>query len=135
MWGNLGDAYHFQGTQEQVAEVAYKRAIGLGEARLEVNPDDSMVISDIALYYSRIGNVEKARELDEKANGQGAGIMYVHYNSALIHVQFGEVDEAFVALERAVELSYERELLRRDPALKGLQDDERFRRLLANNSS
>jgi TolB-like protein/tetratricopeptide (TPR) repeat protein len=36
MWGNLGDAYHFQGTQEQVAEVAYRRAIGLGEAHLEV---------------------------------------------------------------------------------------------------
>ncbi len=135
MWGNLGDAYHFQGTQEQVAEVAYKRAIGLGEARLEVNPDDSMVISDIALYYSRIGNVEKAREFDEKANNRGAGIMYVHYNSALIHVQFGEVDQALAALERAVELSYERELLRIDPALKGLQGDERFRQLVSNNSS
>ena len=135
MWGNLGDAYHFQGTQEQVAEVAYRRAIGLGEAHLEVNPDDSMVMSDVALYYSRIGNVEKARELDEKANSRGPGIMYVHYNSALIHVQFGEVDEALTALERAVELNYERELLRLDPALKGLQDDERFRQLVSNNSS
>ena len=61
--------------------------------------------------------------------------MYVHYNSALIHVQFEVVHEAFAALERAVELSYERELLRRDPALKGLQDDERFRQLVSNNSS
>ena len=135
MWGNLGDAYHFQGTQEQVAEVAYRRAIGLGEAHLEVNPDDSMVMSDVALYHSRVGNVEKARELDEKANSRGPGIMYVHYNSALIHVQFGEVDEALTALERAVELNYERELLRLDPALKGLQDDERFRQLVSNNSS
>ena len=135
MWGNLGDAYHFQGAQEQVAEVAYRRAIGLGEAHLEVNPEDSMVISDIALYHSRIGNVEKARELDEKANSRGPGIMYVHYNSALIHVQFGEVDEALAALGRAVELSYERELLRVDPALKGLQDDERFRQLVSNNGS
>ena len=135
MWGNLGDAYHFQGTQEQVAEVAYRRAIGLGEGRLEVNPGDSMVVSDVALYYSRIGNVEKARELDEKANSQGPDIMYVHYNSALIHVQFGEVDEALSALERAVELNYERELLQLDPALQSLKDDARFKQLVANNST
>ncbi len=135
MWGNLGDAYYFQGTQLQVANVAYKRAIGLAEAQLEVNPDESMVISDVALYYSRIGNVDKAREFDEKANSRGPNIMYVHYNSALIHVQFGEVDEALSALERAVELSYERELLRLDPALKGLKDDARFRRLVSNNNS
>jgi TolB-like protein/tetratricopeptide (TPR) repeat protein len=135
MWGNLGDAYHFQGLQEQVAEVAYKRAVGLGEARLEVNPGDSVVMSDIALYYSRIGNVDKAHDLVEQAKSRGPDIMYVHYNSALIHLELGEVDEALAALERAVELSYERELLRRDPALKGLQDDERFRQLVANNNS
>ena len=133
MWGNLADAYHFQGTQEQVAEVAYKRAIGLGEARLEVNPGDAVVMSDVALYYSRIGNVEKARELDEKANSRGQDTMYLHYNSALIHVQLGELDEALADLERAVELSYERELLRADPAFEQLKDDERFKQLVANN--
>ena len=135
MWGNLGDAYHFQGTQEQVAEVAYKRAIDLGEARLEVNPDDLMVISDVALYYSRIGNVDKARELQEKANSQGPDVTYVHYNSALIHMQFGEVDEALAALERAVALNYERQLLRADPAFAALQDDARFMQLVSNKNS
>ena len=135
MWGNLGDAYHFQGSQEQVAEVAYKRAIDLGEARLEVNPDDLMVISDVALYYSRIGNVDKARELHEKANSQGPDITYVHYNSALIHMQFGEADEALAALERAVELNYERQLLRADPAFAALQDEARFTQLVSNNNA
>lgn len=135
MWGNLGDAYYFQGDQGQVAEVAYKRAIELGESRLEVNEDETMIISDVALYYSRIGDAEKARELDAKANSQGPGIMYVHYNSALIHVQSGEVEEALAALERAVELEYERELLRADPALEGLRDNERFRKLVSNKRS
>ena len=59
----------------------------------------------------------------------------MHYNSALIHVQFGDVDKALEALERAVELDYERQLLRADPALEGLRDDERFRQLVANNRS
>jgi TolB-like protein/tetratricopeptide (TPR) repeat protein len=135
MWGNLADAYFFQGDQKQVAEVAYKRAIELGESRLEVNDAEVEVISDIALYYSRVGNTEKARELDAKAKTLGPGIMYVHYNSALIHIQSGDTDAAMAALERAVELSYERELLRADPALEALQHDERFRQLVSNKSS
>ena len=135
MWGNLGDAYFFQGDQKQVAEVAYQRAIELGEGQLRVNDDAVQVISDIALYYARVGNIGKARELDAKANSQGPGMMYVHYNSALIHAQLGDVDEALAALERAVDLNYERELLRLDPAFEGLKDDERFRRLVANNRS
>ena len=135
MWGNLGDAYHFQGTQEQVAEVAYKRAIGLGEAHLEVNPEDSIVISNIALYYARVGNVEKALELDARAHSQGDNIMYVHYNSALIHAQLGDKEQALVSIKRALELNYERELLRIDPAFEGLRQDERFRQLVTHNSS
>jgi TolB-like protein/tetratricopeptide (TPR) repeat protein len=135
MWGNLGDAYHFQGDQAQVAEVAYKRAIELGESLLEVNDADVQVISDVALYYSRIGDTSMAHELNARATSQGPGIMYVHYNSALIHVQSGELDKALAALERAVELNYERELLQKDPALESLRDNERFRQLVSNNRS
>ena len=135
MWGNLGDAYYFQGDQQQVAEGSYKRAIELGESQLRINEDEVQVISDMALYYSRIGDADKARELDGKANSRGPGVMYVHYNSALIHVQLGEVDEALAALERAVGLNYERELLRVDPAFEGLRDDERFQELVSNNRS
>ena len=135
VWGNLGDAYHFQGDQKQVAEVAYKRAVDLGEGQIAVNEEDAQAISDVALYYSRIGNADKARELDAKATSQAPGTMYVHYNSALIHVELGETDEALAALERAVELNYERELLRVDPALERLKGDARFKQLVANNSS
>ena len=133
MWGNLGDAYYFQGDQKQVAEVAYRRAIELGESLLKVNDDEVQVISDIALYYSRIGETARARELDTKAIERGAGIMYVHYNSALIHVQFGEVEKAISSLERAVELNYELELLRLDPAFGGLKGNKRFETLVSNN--
>jgi hypothetical protein len=37
------------------------------------------------------------------------------------------------ALERAVELEYQRELLARDPVLASLSEDERFIRLLSGN--
>jgi tetratricopeptide (TPR) repeat protein len=135
VWGNLADAYYFDGGQEQVADVAYRRAIDLAEQSLEVNAEEFLVMSEIALYYSRIGNTEKAKEFIVKAQSQGGGIMYVHYNTALMHVQLGNTDEAIASLERAVELNYQPELLTVDPALAGLRKDERFRRLLAKNNS
>jgi hypothetical protein len=60
--------------------------------------------------------------------------MYMHYNSALIHAQFGDTDAAIAALKRAVELNYQRELLSVDPAFEEFRSDERFRRLVSNSS-
>ena len=135
VWGNLADAYFFQGNQKQVADVAYKRAIDLAEKLLSINASESLVMSDIALYYSRIGDAAKARELEARINAQGEDAMYMYYNSALIHAQFGETDAALAALERAIELNYQRELLSVDPAFEDFRNDERFRRLLSDKRS
>jgi TolB-like protein/Flp pilus assembly protein TadD len=133
MWGNLADAYFFQGNQKQVADVAYKRAIELAEKMLAINAD-GLVMSDVALYYSRIGDAAKAREIEARVDAQGEDAMYMHYNSALIHAQFGDTDAAIAALKRAVELNYQRELLSVDPAFEEFRSDERFRRLVSNSS-
>jgi TolB-like protein/tetratricopeptide (TPR) repeat protein len=135
VWGNLADAYYFGGAQQQVSQVAYKRAIDLAEKLLEINADASLVISHIALYYSRIGDDEKARELEARVNAEGEDAMYVHYNSALVHAQFGETDAAIAALEQAVEHNYHRKLISVDPAFEALRKDERFVQLVGNNKS
>ena len=63
----------------------------------------------------------------------GPDNMYIYYNAALIHAHMGQRDDALVALERAVELDYQKELLPVDPGLMSLHEDERFRRLTASN--
>ena len=59
--------------------------------------------------------------------------MYVHYYSALIHAHLGENDEALLALERAVDLEYQTDLLLIDPGLRGLVDEEKFKTLVSTN--
>lgn len=130
VWGNLADAYHFLDGFGQVAEVTYKRAIALAEAKLEVNPSDIETLSYVAYYNSRIGERDAALDKDAVAREKGPDMMYVHYNSALIHAQFGDAGRALDALERAVALGYQRELLELEPAFANLADDERFRRLV-----
>jgi TolB-like protein/Flp pilus assembly protein TadD len=123
MWGNLADAYSFTEDKKSVADVAYRRAIELGEQLLAINGNDTEALSDVAYYYSRVGNRKKAKEMDAKARSQAPDGMYVYYNSALIHAGLGETDDALTALERTVELEYQRDLLPRDPVIAELRKE------------
>lgn len=130
VWGNLADAYYFGDKFSQVADVTYKRARQLAEGQLEVNPNDGEAISFIAYYSARLGEREKALELDKIAHERAPDTMYVYYNSALIHAQFDQTEDALDALERAVELEYQRDLLSLDPAFENLRNEERFKQLV-----
>lgn len=134
LWGNLGDAYSFTADKKSVAEIVYKRAIDLGQQILEINANDVDVISDLAYYYSRVGNRERALALDAQARSEAPDNMYVYYNSALINAGFARTDEALSALERAIELGYQRDLLSSDPVLASIQEEGRFKRLVSHDN-
>ena len=87
VWGNLADAYYFGEKFKQVADVTYKRALELAERQLSVNPNDAEAMSSVAYYNSRLGNRNRAMELDALAREKAPGAMYVYYNSALIHAR------------------------------------------------
>lgn len=130
VWGNLADAYYFGEKFNQVADVTYKRALELAERQLSVNPNDAEAMSSAAYYNSRLGNHDKAMELDAIARDKAPDTMYVYYNSALIYAKIGDADTTLSALERAVELDYQRDLLPLDPAFEGLREEERFKQLV-----
>lgn len=130
VWGNLADAYYFGENFKQVAGVTYKRARELAEGALEVNPNDAEALSSVAYYEARLGNRDRAFEMDALAREKAPNTMYVYYNSALVHAQFSATAGALDALERAVELDYQQDLLPLDPAFESLRDEERFKQLV-----
>ena len=130
VWGNLADAYHFGEKFNQVADVTYRRALNLAEQQLGVNPGDAEAMSFIAYYSARLGNREESMRLDALAREKAPDAMYVYYNSALVHAEFGETDDALDALERAVALDYQTGLLSLDPAFERLREEDRFKRLV-----
>jgi tetratricopeptide (TPR) repeat protein len=119
---------------EQVAKIVYGEAIKFAEERLNVNAADVEALSSIAYYYSKIGQSEKAIKMNASALANSPDDMYVNYNAALIYAQLGDRDRALVALERAVELDYQPELLSTDPGFSSLREEERFQRLVAKNN-
>lgn len=130
VWGNLADAYYFGDKYAPVAGVTYKRALALVEQQLSVNPDDTEALSFAAYFNARLGNREKALEYEALAREKTSDNLYVYYNTALVHAQFGQTDEALDALERAVALDYQVDLLPLDPAFEGLREEPRFKRLI-----
>ena len=132
-WGNLGDAYFYTDVLKDAARVSYERAIELGQQELEVNPNEIDAMSSLAYYYVRVDQIDKSRELNQAALAAAPDNMYVHYNSALIHAQLDERTEALRALERAVELEYQTDLLLLDPGFKGIKAEERFQKLVSQN--
>ncbi len=132
-WGNLADAYYYSDGLKSAAEVVYKKAIEIGEERLKVNPSDMKTVGDVAYYYARIGYEAKAREMSAAAMAAAPDHMYVHYYGALLYAHFGDVEQALNALERAVELDYQREMLKIDPGLKPLWEEARFKRLVTKS--
>ena len=132
VWSNLADAYYFGDKFAQVAGVTYKRALALVEQQLEVNPDDAEALSMAAHCNARLGNRDKALEYDMRAREKASDNMYVYYNSALVHAQFGQTNEALEALERAVALDYQVDLLPLDPAFVDLREEPRFKQLITN---
>ena len=133
LWGNLADSYFYTDALRDEARVAYGRAIEICEQELAINPNDTGTMSNLAYYYSRVGQIDKSRALNRGALAAAPGNMYVHYYSALIHAHLGETADALLALERAVELEYQADLLLIDPGLSGLVDEERFKTLISRN--
>jgi len=130
--GNLADAYYFSDDMKPVANVAYKRAIAFAEARLKVNQHDTDAVTGAAYYYARIGEQSKAEQLNRKALAAAPDNMYVQYNSALINTQFGDDQAAMSALEKAVQLEYQPDLLPADPGFASLRENPRFMQLVSD---
>ncbi len=91
--------------------------------------------ADIAYFYAKIGQEAKAREMIAAAMAAAPDQMYVHYYGALLYSHFGDVEQALNALERAVELDYQKELLQIDPGLASLWEEARFKNLVTINDS
>jgi tetratricopeptide (TPR) repeat protein len=133
--GDLADAYRMIPAESSKATATYQEAIRLGEAQLSVNPNDSDVLSSLALYYERTGNLMSARAYIERAlklNPTDVDILRI---ASLIELERGERQKALQWLGKAVSAGYTREQLLANPELTSLHSDPEFARLVGQAKS
>jgi TolB-like protein/Flp pilus assembly protein TadD/DNA-binding winged helix-turn-helix (wHTH) protein len=132
VWGNLADALYQIPDSRAEAEREYHHAITLAESGLAVNPKDAVSWAQLAYYYARTGDADRAERYAARALELGPDVVYVHYYGALIALQHSNAAAAIDALRRAVELGYPMQLVRLAPEFADLHQDARFKQLIAS---
>jgi tetratricopeptide (TPR) repeat protein len=116
-WGNLGDAYRMIPGDADKARAAYLRAVSICQEQLKINPNDIDVVSFLALYYARLGEVSKARKylsIALRASPENVDVLRI---ACLVYLEDGDQKESLKWLEKAVGAGYPREQLTANPEL------------------
>jgi len=124
-WSNLGDVLTFAG-DSVAANRAFVEAERLARQQLAINSRDHLRTTDLAWITAMLGRFDEAERLIATALALAPADPYVTYIDALVRVQLGETEAALDRLEVAVEMGYSRAMIRAEPHLAGLQDNERF---------
>ena len=134
-WGNLAATYFWIHGKKNKAIETYKQAIVMAEERLKVNPKDPDVISNLARYYSDIGNKRKSLKLLGQSLDIAPDNVEVMYRAASIYENLGMRDDALLWIGKAIENGYSRYEIENQPELKQLLADERYQQLLLDKNN
>jgi len=135
VWGNLGDAYHWVPGKRAEAERAYQKAVALVNERLQVNPRDPYLLSNLAGYHAMLGERAPALAALQKALDAGPSDPEVNFRAALVHNQLGETSATLHWLEKAVAAGYSTAKVRDSPDFNALRSNPRFQRLFPGKNS
>jgi tetratricopeptide (TPR) repeat protein len=132
-WGNLGAAQYYEhyDSQREKSAVAYRRAIELASADLKVNPKESDILSDVAQYYSMLGDKTRALEYLRQALQYGHGDKQLLFSAAEAYNQLGETGLALEWLTKAVQAGYPVSRIRDLPSFENLVDNPQYQQLLS----
>ena len=135
IWGNLGDALYWTPGRRSEAEPAYRKAISLATAKLQVNPRDGNLLAIRATYYAMVGDKTAAASDLQRALELAPADADVRFRVALVHNHFGDAEETLTSLEKAVAAGYPATAIRDTPDFDGLRDNPRIRELLTKRSA
>lgn len=132
IWGNLGDAYRWTPGRKASASEAYRKAVGLAEMQLAVNPKDATLLSRISVYEAKMDDFADAQATMRQALQQAPADASVRYRSAIVLELSGQRGPALDALRAALAAGYSLNVVEREPELNSLRQDPRYREAAAH---
>jgi serine/threonine-protein kinase len=133
IWANLGRSYDQMAGHQDKAKDAYRQAAQLAERVRTANPNNGVVLSELANFYALLGKVSEPLELLGTALSLAPGDRWVVINAAEAYEVLGFRDQALKWLEKAIQLGIQVDEIKRTPTLKQLVKDSRFEALLKNS--
>lgn len=129
-FGILGKAYFWAGRQNEAA-TAFERAVAQCREQLGRKPDDATAWIWLAYDLAMLKRRKESLEALEKALLQRPNDAHYSYFAALIYNRLGDREQALSRLEQAVAGGYGRAEMRTSVEVENLQNEPRFRALLA----
>ena len=111
--------------------IATRFAAGFYEQAIKTDPENVDLLVTLGSIYSEMGKLRKSLEVDLRLVQVRPDEPVFHYNLACSYSLAGQLDPAFAALRKAIELGYTNlEHLTNDRDLDNLKSDRRFADLL-----
>lgn len=117
VYGHLADA-QLAGNDSDY-RTSYSLAIEKGLRALQIAPNDSRLIADLASYYAALGDEPNALIQLRKIEGTKTDVDVV-YDKLVTRVRLGDFDEAAELRDQLIRTQYPRNLLDRDANIKEL---------------
>ena len=134
-WANLADAYRYVPNRRKESIAAYDQAISLLQNELEVRRQNTTLISRLALYKAKRGNLDEARTLIEQIPSNAEQSASLYYRKLVIFELLSERDNALLMLKNALEAGYPLIEIKNDPELKNLRQAKDYHLLLAQEGA
>ncbi len=128
--GNLAAAYYWIPEERARAMPLFEHAIDLARPELERSPNDPVLLSIIAGYYSVLDR-DSAVAYAERALAAGPDNAEALFRSAMVYEQLRERTKALVLLGDAITHGYSRKIIANERQFLELREDTRYRLLIA----
>lgn len=128
IWGNLGFARYYTGARAE-AMTAYRKAIDLAGEELKVNPHDPDVLSNIANYYSVLGDRQPALNYLQQALQYGHNDKDILEDAASVYNHLGETGLALEWLGKAIQAGFPAIRIRDNPEFHNLENNPGYQQL------
>jgi len=122
---NLGDSLSRAGDSDGAAQ-EYRKAIGLADRQLEVNPKDGKLVALTAVCYAKLHRGSDARAALNSATKISPDDSEVHYLAGVASALVGDSARSIDLLQRALSLGYSLAVLQADDDLATLRGSKSY---------
>jgi adenylate cyclase len=131
-WHHLSMIFQKKGDLKSAKE-AGKKMVALGLRKLDVNPEDCVVLSRMALTYAVIGERNNALEAVKRVIDIQPDDGIALYNCGATYAWLGKKDEALSYLSAACEMGFMNvsHWFKNDPYLESIRNDPKYKEMLS----
>ena len=134
IYGNIATASYFIG-QTDSAKMYYIKAVNIAEQNRKINPNNDLLLSNLAGYYARLDSVDKANLLLEQVISLQPNNLTVIFNIGDVYEQLGDREKALFWIEKAIKKGATMVKFEQNPGLQDLIKDERFKKIIFISNS